>query len=80
MPKKIRDYKEEYNSYHGTEEQRKNRTKRVLARRKLEKAGRVAKGDGKEVDHAVALSKGGGNGLKNLKVKSKAANRSKYNK
>tara|TARA_Y100000310_G_scaffold327112_1_gene392982 strand:- start:367 stop:936 length:570 start_codon:yes stop_codon:yes gene_type:complete len=46
-----RDYKKEYEKYHSKPEQRANRSKRVLARRKLEKEGRVSKGDGNDVDH-----------------------------
>ena len=41
---------------------------KVKARRKLEKSGKVKKGDGKHVHHKTALSKGGGNGRKNLAV------------
>ncbi len=40
------------------------------------KDGKVAKGDGKDVDHKRAISKGGGNSLANLFVTSKSANRS----
>ncbi len=38
--------------------------------------GLVKKGDGKDVDHKVPLSKGGGNSLVNLYATSKSANRS----
>ena len=71
-----RDYRKEYDTYQGTEEQKKNRAKRNAARAKLAKTGRVSKGDGKDVDHAVPLSKGGGNLTSNLRVKSASANRS----
>lgn len=71
-----RNYKKEYENYQGTPEQIKNRTKRNAARAKMMKAGKVSKGDGKDVDHAVPLSKGGGNLGGNLRVKSKSANRS----
>jgi hypothetical protein len=40
------------------------------------KAGRSAKGDGKDVAHKTALSKGGGNTLMNLFSQSKSGNRS----
>ena len=40
------------------------------------KAGKVSKGDGKDVDHAKPLSKGGSNNISNLRVKTKGANRS----
>jgi len=46
-----RDYKKEYNDYHGTERQKKRRAARNKARRHLERSGRVSRGDGKEVDH-----------------------------
>lgn len=71
-----RNYKKEYENYQGKPEQIKNRTKRNAARAKMMKAGKVSKGDGKDVDHAVPLSKGGGNLGGNLRVKSKSANRS----
>ena len=42
----------------------------------MEQAGKVSKGDGKEVNHKKPLSKGGGNKRSNLNVTSKANNRS----
>jgi hypothetical protein len=74
-----RNYKKEYAKYHGTAAYRKRRSQRVLARRKMEKLGRVRKGDGKDVDHKKALSKGGTNGLRNLRVVSRRTNRRKDN-
>lgn len=71
-----RDYKKEYETYQGKPEQIKNRAKRNAARAKLARTGQVHKGDGKDVDHIVPLSKGGGNLGGNLRVKSKSANRS----
>ena len=73
---KKRNYKKEYKNYHGKPEQRKKRSKRVLARRKLEKEGAVSKGDGKDVDHKKALRSGGGNSRSNLRVRSRSSNRS----
>ncbi len=73
---KPRPYKKEYADYQGTEVQKKHRAKRNAARRDMEKAGRVSKGDGKDVDHVKPLSKGGGTGTSNLRVKSASANRS----
>lgn len=70
-----RDYKKEYNDYHAKPEQKKNRAKRNNARRRLEREGRVHKGDGKDVDHKKPLHNGGGNSKNNLRVKSKGANR-----
>ena len=46
-----RDYRDEYDSYHGSESQKKRRAARNKARRKLEQSGRVRKGDKKDVDH-----------------------------
>jgi hypothetical protein len=74
-----RDYKKEYKKYHSSPTAIKNRGKRVTARRRLERAGRVHKGDGKDVDHKQALSNGGGNSTKNLRVVSKHVNRGKDN-
>lgn len=71
-----RDYRNEYLTYQGTEKQKRNRAKRNAARAKLMKAGRVSKGDGMDVDHKQALSKGGGNSAKNLRVQTKSNNRS----
>jgi hypothetical protein len=54
-----RNYRQEYDSYQGTEEQKKNRTQRNKARRDMKSKGlNVA---GKDVAHKVALSKGGTN-------------------
>lgn len=80
MAKKKRNYKKEYREYHSKPEQKKNRAKRNAARREAMRDGRVSKGDGKEVDHKRPLSKGGGNGRKNLRVVSRKANRSKGNR
>jgi 5-methylcytosine-specific restriction endonuclease McrA len=73
MPRKTRNYRREYDEYHGKAEQRKNRSMRNKARRKL----KLKKGDGKEVDHKTPLSKGGGNGRKNLRAVSRKVNRKK---
>ena len=77
MPqKKKRNYRKEYDSYHGTAAQRRRRSLRNQARRKLG----LKKGDKREADHKRPLSKGGGNGRKNLRAVSRTANRKKYNK
>lgn len=52
------------------------RVQQNKARRIMEKAGKVHKGDGKDVDHRIPLSKGGGNAKGNLRVRSQHANRS----
>jgi|688.fasta_scaffold14418_8 hypothetical protein len=69
-----RNYRKEYDNYHSKPEQRKNRSKRVLARRKMMKKGRVKKGDGKDVDHKDGNPRN--NGDSNLRVLSKSKNRS----
>jgi hypothetical protein len=73
MPRK-RNYKEEYDNYHSKPEQKKRRAKRNAARRKLEKEGKVSKGDGKDVDHKNRSTLS--NSKSNLRVKSKSSNRS----
>jgi len=71
-----RNYRKEYDNYHGSEEQKKKRAKRNAARRQMEKSGKVRKGDGKDVDHKTPMAKGGGNGKGNLRVTPKSKNRS----
>lgn len=66
-----RDYQKEYAN--ESPERKKNRAKRNKARRELMREGKVKKGDGKVVDHKKPLSKGGGTGRGNLRVKSKAS-------
>ena len=69
-----RNYRKEYDNYHGKPEQRANRSKRVLARRKMIKKGKVKKGDGKDVDHKNGNPQD--NSDDNLRVLSKSKNRS----
>jgi 5-methylcytosine-specific restriction endonuclease McrA len=52
----------------------KHRAQRNAARAMLMEEGRVRKGD--DVDHKKPISLGGGNERSNLRVRSKAANRS----
>lgn len=72
-----RDYKKEYANFHGKPEQRAKRSKRVLARRKLEAQGRVKKGDGKDVDHKDGNANN--NSPSNLRVMDRHTNRSRNN-
>ena len=70
----------EYRKYHASTRAKKQRAQRNRNRRVMERAGRVKKGDGREVDHKKPMSKGGGNGRKNLRVVSRSVNRKKHNK
>jgi len=73
---KKRNYRKEYDTYHGKPKQRKNRAARNRARSKMG----LKVGDPREIDHKKPLSKGGGNGKKNLRAVSRKANRKKGNK
>ena len=64
-----RDYKKEYSNYQGTAEQKKKRASRNSARSAMVKAGKVRKGDGKDVSHKD------GNALNNKKGNLKASTR-----
>jgi hypothetical protein len=70
-----RDYRREYETYQGRPDQLKKRAARNAARAKMMKAGKVKKGDGKDVAHVRAFDKGGSNG-DGLRVESRSANRS----
>jgi hypothetical protein len=74
-----RNYKKEYEEFHETPEQKKRRAQRNAARRKAMAAGKVKKGDGKEVDHIGAPRKGSLDGVP-TQVISKKINRSKQPK
>ena len=69
-----RNYKSEYNNYHSSPEQKKKRAGRNAARRKMTAAGKVKKGDGKDVDHRNGNPVD--NRKKNLSVKARSTNRS----
>jgi 5-methylcytosine-specific restriction endonuclease McrA len=76
MAEKKRDYAKEYETYQGTPEQIKNRSKRNKARRKMG----LKVGDPREVDHKTPLSKGGSNRKDNLRAVQRSTNRRKGNK
>lgn len=79
MPRKEpRDYKAEYNDYHGQQKQIDNRNQRNKAVRKLGREGKASK-DGKEVDHIRGSSNGSklNNSNTNLRVVKKTTNRRK---
>ena len=60
--------------YNAKPEQKKRRAQRNAARRKMEAAGKVHKGDGKDVAHKDNNT--ANNSRSNLAVQSKAKNRS----
>ena len=66
-----------YKKYHASKKAKKERAMRNTARRRAEKAGKVRKGDGKEIDHKRPISKGGTNNPKNLRVVKRSTNRRK---
>ena len=72
--KKKRNYKKEYANYHAKPKQKKNRASRNAARAKMANAGKVRKGDGKDVTHRNGNPRN--NSRKNLGVASKSKNRS----
>ncbi len=73
---KKRNYRKEYDDYHGKPLQIKRRSERNKAR----KAKGLSKGDPREVDHKKPLSKGGSNSSSNLRITSRSANRKKGSK
>lgn len=79
MAKRKRDYKKEYQEYHGTEEQKKRRAERNKDRRTAERRLGEAALAGKEVDHVNAPRKGSLAGA-STRVISKTANRKKQPK
>jgi len=70
---KKRNYRGEYDNYHSKPDQRKNRSKRNMARRWAERKGLVHKGDGKDVDHKNGDPRDNSPG--NLRVRSRSTNR-----
>ena len=76
MTSKQSKAKQEYDrKYNARPEQKKNRAERNAARREMEKAGVVHKGDGKDVDHKKMLDNGGSNARSNLRVVDQKTNR-----
>jgi hypothetical protein len=67
--------KQRSSAYEDTPAQVKNREARNRARYDLEKAGKVHKGDGRDVDHVRPLAKGGSTSTSNLRVISVHKNR-----
>jgi hypothetical protein len=78
MSKPVRDYQKEYKATHGTAKGKADRASRNKARAIAMKAGRVSKGDGKEIDHKNFNPRD--NSPSNLRIVSKKVNRSKQPK
>ena len=73
-PTPKRNYKKEYDNYHSSSEQKERRASRNAARAKLQKSGKVKKGDKKDVAHKNGNPKD--NKRSNLTVQTRSRNRS----
>ena len=73
MGKKIRDYRKEYDDYHGRPEEIERRSNRNKARRKMEKTRNLSWLD--EVDHRA--NNPNNNSSANLRVVSRNKNRTR---
>ncbi len=71
-----RNYKKENLLYNSRPEQRAARSERTVARNQANADGRTSKGDGKDLDHRIPLSKGGSSSKSNLRAVSASSNRS----
>jgi hypothetical protein len=72
--KKTRNYRKEYDNYHSSSKQKKDRASRNKARSNAIKKGTAKKGDGKEVDHKDRNPRN--NSAKNTRVVKRSKNRS----
>lgn len=66
--------------YNSQPQQKKNRAQRNLARATAIRAGRVKKGDGKDIDHKKPLRSGGSNAVSNTRVVKQSINRANNGK
>lgn len=73
---KPRNYRKEYDEYHKKPKQKKRRAGRNTARRRAVAAGKVKKGDKKDVHHRDGNPRN--NKSSNVSVVSRAKNRGKY--
>jgi hypothetical protein len=78
MARAPRDYRKEYLATQGTAKGKKDRAHRNAARNAAMKAGKVRKGDGKEIDHKNFNPRD--NSPSNLRVVSQKTNRTKQPK
>ena len=69
-----RNYPKEYDNYHSSETQKKNRAARNASRSLMVSNGRASKGDGKDVHHRDGNPRN--TKSSNLRMTSKANNRS----
>lgn len=67
----------EYRKFQSSRKAKKDRAARNTARRRAIRAGKVHKGDGKEIDHIRGLASGGSKSEKNTRVVSRSFNRSR---
>lgn len=72
--KEKRNYQQEYAN--ETPARRKARAERDQAERIMAKEGKSTKGDGKDIGHIKAVSKGGTNALANVELQDPSHNRS----
>ena len=68
-----RNFKKEYKNFHGKPAQIKRRAQRNAARAKMVKAGKVRKGDKRDVDHKNGRT--ADNSASNLRAVSRSKNR-----
>lgn len=69
-----RNLRDEYDNYHSSEKAKKKRAENNAARRKMMEAGKVSKGDGKDVAHKN--NRTSDNRMSNLKAEPPSKNRS----
>lgn len=70
--------KGDYGKYHASKAAKKDRASRTTARRRAIKAGKVSKGDGKEIDHKNHNARD--NKASNLRVVDRSTNRKRPRK
>lgn len=71
-----RDYKKEYEKYHGTESYKKDRASRNNVRRKALRDGKVKKHSNMDIDHKNGNPRD--NRMSNLRIVHRSVNRAKH--